>query len=184
MMLAVLDNFLYGFLVVALVLLATEHGGGLGSLNAALAVGATAAMAVVNRLVGHGSVEAMPLVMVLGFAGCAGALGVVGAGPAALLLVALGGATTLVAEVAAVTLLQRSVDDATRARVFGVYDQLNVGAIALGSLLAGPLAAVLGARGALVAAGLAVAAASTPGLRRAPARPRLSTVPRTPRPVP
>ena len=59
---------------------------------------------------------------------------------AGIVLVALAGAGSLVAEVIAVTLLQRAVPGVVAARLFGVYDQLNVGAIALGSLLAGPLA--------------------------------------------
>ena len=87
-------------------------------------------------------------------------------------LVGLAGAATLVAEIAAVTLLQRDSDPAVLARVFGVYDQLNVGAIAVGSGLAGPLAQVLGAGPALVgvAAGAGVVAALLArGLRRTPA---------------
>ena len=55
-------------------------------------------------------------------------------------MVVAAGAGTLVAEVIAVTLLQRAAPPDVTARVFGVYDQLNVGAIAVGSLLAGPLA--------------------------------------------
>ncbi len=77
-----------------------------------------------------------------------------------------------VREIAAVTLLQRDGDPAVLARVFGVYDQLNVGAIAVGSGLAGPLAQVLGAGPALVGvavcAGL-LAALLARGLRRTPA---------------
>ncbi len=156
MMLAVLDNFLYGFLIVAVVLLADESGGGvLGRLNAALAIGALAATAVVNRVTTRAWVRIMPIVMVLGFTGCLGLLGAVGVGPLAVVLVGAAGASTLVAEVAAVTLVQRAADDCTLARVFGVYDQINVGAIAAGSFVAGPLAAVLGARGALVVAAAA-----------------------------
>lgn len=164
MKLAMLDNFLYGFLVVALVLLADESGATLGRLNAALAVGALIAMTVVNRLTTGDSLSSVPLVMVLGFAVCVGLLGVVGAVHLGLLLVLAAGATTLFAEVAAVTLLQRASDDCTLARVFGVYDQLNVGAIAAGSLLAGPLSAALGVRGALAVAAAACATLALPTL--------------------
>jgi len=50
----------------------------------------------------------------------------------------------------AVTLLQRAAPEDLIARLFGVYDQLNVGAIAVGSLIAGPLADRLGADTAIV----------------------------------
>ncbi len=56
MTVAVIDNFLYGYLVVAMVLLAESTLGGadaVGWLNAGLSVGALAAMAVVNRLAAH-----------------------------------------------------------------------------------------------------------------------------------
>ena len=182
MMLAVLDNFLYGFLIVAVVLLAEESGGGdLGRLNAALAIGALAAAAVVNQVTTRGCVRIMPLVMVLAFTGCLGLLGIAGVGQLAVILVGGAGAATLVAEVAAVTLVQRAADDCTLARVFGVYDQVNVGAIAAGSFVAGPLAAALGARGALMvgaAAGTVLALAAlvpTAGSRAARAASRVPT---------
>ena len=73
---------------------------------------------------------------------------------------AVAGATTLVAEVMAVTMLQRSAPDELVARVFGVYDQLNVGAIAVGSLIAGPLAEVLGPQLAIVVVALGCLVAS------------------------
>ena len=72
---------------------------------------------------------------------------------AAAVAVAIGAAflaATLIAEVLAVTLLQRAAPEDLIARVFGVYDQLNVGAIAVGSLIAGPLADRLGAGTAIV----------------------------------
>ena len=75
-------------------------------------------------------------------------------------LVAVAGATTLIAEVIAVTLLQRSAPDELVARVFGVYDQLSVGAIAVGSLIAGPLAEALGAQLAIVVVALGCLVAS------------------------
>lgn len=65
-------------------------------------------------------------------------------------LVGLAGAASLLAEVTSVTLLQRAAPEELTARVFGVYDQLNVGAIAVGSLIAGPLADTFGAGPAMV----------------------------------
>ncbi len=158
--LAVLDNFLYGYLVVAIVLLADAAPGGdgpLGLLNAALTAGALASMLVVNRFIRGDRTSAVLVVTLLGFCATLVVLGAVGATAFGVAVVAVAGGTTLVAEVAAVTLLQRGTDSGTLARVFGIYDQLNVGAIALGSLLAGPLSAVAGPRGGLVAvAGLGI----------------------------
>ena len=160
MSLAVLDNFLYGYLVVAIVLLADaapEGDSPLGLLNATLTAGALASMLVVNRFTRGDRTSAVLVVTLLGFCATLVVLGAVGATALGVALVAVAGGTTLVAEVAAVTLLQRGTDSGTLARVFGIYDQLNVGAIALGSLLAGPLSAVAGPRGGLVAvAGLGI----------------------------
>ena len=153
MTVAVIDNFLYGYLVVAMVLLAEQMLGGertVGWLNAALSVGALAAMLVINRLAGYHRPAPVLLVVMTVFCVATALIGVSGSVPFIVAMVALAGASTLIAEVIAVTLLQRAAPDALVARVFGVYDQLNVGAIGLGSLLAGPLAASLGANAAIV----------------------------------
>jgi MFS family permease len=152
MTVAVIDNFLYGYLVVAMVLLGERLLGGtntVGLLNAALSVGALASMAVVNRMAAHTRPgPALAAVMIV-FAVSTGLAGLVGWLPLTIALIAVAGGTTLIAEVMAVTLLQRAAPDALVARVFGVYDQLNVGAIAVGSLIAGPLADALGADAAI-----------------------------------
>ncbi len=172
--LAMVDNFLYGYVVVTLVLLA---GGAGGVLPGALTVGALVAVVAAGRLArGFSTARLLTsglLVFVLALVGAGLATRTVGVElGAAVPLVALAGAATLVAEIAAVTLLQRDGDPAVLARVFGVYDQLNVGAIAVGSGLAGPLAQVLGAGPALVGvavcAGL-LAALLARGLRPTPA---------------
>lgn len=153
MSLAVLDNFLYGYLVVAIVLLAAatpDDGSPLGLLNAALTAGALASMLVVNRLTRGDHTSTVLVVTLLGFCLTLVALGAADASALGVALVVFAGGTTLVAEVAAVTMLQRATDSGTLARVFGIYDQLNVGAIALGSLLAGPLSAAMGPRAGLV----------------------------------
>lgn len=185
---AVLDNLLYGYLVVAVVVLTEDRAGGLGRLNAALAVGAVAAVVVVNRLAQHAGPALLPVTLAV-FAASVAALGVAGPGLAGAALVLLAGATTLVAEVAAVTALQEGADAGLLGRVMGLYDQVNVGAVAVGSFLAGPLADLVGARTALVAVGggaavVALSGAVPPlGWRRsgALAPPR---VPPCPRPAP
>lgn len=186
MTVAVIDNFLYGYLVVAMVLLAAEaftggsgdDGGNrsIGLLNAALSVGGVLALLPINVLAARFRPARLLLVTMTGFGAVTVLLGLSGAIGApvglAMALVAVAGGGSLIAEVTAVTLLQRAAPDELTARVFGVYDQLNVGALALGSLLAGPLAAAIGAGPAMVAVAstcLALAAVAT-GRLREPAR--------------
>ena len=151
MALAMVDNFLYGYLVVALVLLAEgdDGSGTVGRLNAALALGALAGLLVVNRLTDRPRPARMMPVAMLSFTGAVAAVVLTGPTPLGLVLVGLAGGSTLVAEVIAVTMLQRAAPNEVGARLFGVYDQLNVAAVALGSLLAGPLASRSGG-GAMV----------------------------------
>lgn len=163
--LAVLDNFLYGYLVVAVVLLVRDAGAGadgLGRLNGALAVGALLGTAVVNRVAHRRGARAVLPVMLGLFALSVVGLAFAGTGAPAVVLVAVAGAATLVGEIVAVTLLQGAVDEHTLARVFGVYDQLAVGAIALGSFLAGPLASALDVRSSVALVALCCFAAVLP----------------------
>jgi MFS family permease len=169
MVVAVLDNFLYGYLVVAVVLLATDGLGGersVGWLNTGLTVGAVGAMAVTNRAAGHRDPRAVLGPLVVGFAGAVVLLALPVPLAVAVGLVVVAGACTLVAEVGAVTVIQRATPPAVTARVFGVYDQLNVGAIAVGSAVAGPLAVLLGPRGAVTVTGLVVGVAAVAVARR------------------
>lgn len=169
MVVAVLDNFLYGYLVVAIVLLAAGGLGGnraLGWLNTGLSLGAAGAMAVTNRAAGHRDPGTVLGLLLLGFAGVVVLLALPVPLPVAVALVVVAGACTLVAEVGAVTVIQRAAPAAVTARVFGVYDQLNVGAIAVGSAVAGPLALLLGARGSVAVTGLVVAVAGVAAARR------------------
>ena len=134
MLVAILSNLLYGYLVVHLILVSGS------SLNAAFAAGGFLALGFAHRLAGTVRPSTMLVGAMAAFAGAAGVLGLTGAGSAGMFAIALAGAASLVSEVLAVTLLQRAAAEDVVARLFGVYDQLNVGAIALGSLLAGPLA--------------------------------------------
>jgi MFS family permease len=122
----------------------------IGWLNAGLSVGALAAMAVVNRLAAHRRPSIVLFAVMSTFAVTTALAALSGWFPLSVVLVTIAGAATLIAEVLAVTLLQRAAPDDLIARVFGVYDQLNVGAIAMGSLIAGPLADRLGADTAIV----------------------------------
>ena len=184
MTVAVVDNFLYGFLVVAAVLLGERVLGGgdaVGWLNAGLSVGALVSMLLVTRLTAHARPVLQLGVAMIGFAGTVALLGVsglLGSLPLAVVMVVGAGAGTLVAEVVAVTLLQRAAPPDVTARVFGVYDQLNVGAIALGSLLAGPLADALGVSASIVVVALAGLLASVVAVSRVGGGPRHALGPR------
>jgi hypothetical protein len=160
MLVAILSNLLYGYLVVHLMLLSGT------SLNAAFAVGAFMALAVAHRLAGTVHPSAMLVGGMAAFAGAAVVLGLAGVGVDGVLAIAVAGAASLVSEVVAVTLLQRAAGQEVVARLFGVYDQLNVGAIALGSMLAGPLSTALGVGAALVVVALACLVAASAALVR------------------
>ena len=167
MLLAMLDNLVYGYLVAVLVLLAVGDRGAAGTLQATLTAGAVLAALLVGVLSRRRSTRSL-LTGGLVVSGAAVAmLGAFGTGaPVAVLVpwVALAGAAGMVAEVAAVSLLQRSPDPSTVARVFGVYDQLNVGAIAVGSALAGGLGHLVGTRASLLIVGTLVVVLVVPAL--------------------
>lgn len=139
LLIALLNNLLYGFLVVALVLLTATADERLGALNVALTVGALVGMLVVNRLARRRPTAVMVLLLAV-FGLAVGLLGAVGTGSTGLALVGLAAAASVVAEVVAVTVLQRVVPATAHGRVLGLYDQVAVGAIGLGSLVAGPAA--------------------------------------------
>ncbi|MCU0263418.1 MAG: MFS transporter [Candidatus Nanopelagicales bacterium] len=172
--LAVVDNFLYGYLVVAIVLLGsrTFDAGerGVGWLNSAFALGAIASMLVTPRLGGVGREPRVIVVTLTLFVAAAVGVAIAPDLVVALPLIFLAGMFTLIVEIVAVTLIQRLTHEAVTARVFGVYDTLAVAAIALGSALAGVLSEVVGVSGALGLAcliTLVLTAALVPNLRSA-----------------
>ena len=72
----------------------------------------------------------------------------------AFLLVAVVGFANTLVDVAAFTLLQRTVPDAVLARVFGILESVMYGTTVAGALAAPPLVAILGLDAALVVTGL------------------------------
>jgi MFS family permease len=156
---AMLDNFVYGYLVVALVLVATEALGlaeaGIGVLTTAFAVGALASFAVNQRLGDPGKEVAVLVIGMVGFAAVTAGLALARSLPMVTALLALAGLLTIAVEVVAVTLIQRSAPQQVAARVFGFYDTVAIALIAFGSALAGVLSDTVGlANGMLAVASL------------------------------
>lgn len=155
LLLAILDNALYGYMVVAIVLAGALRNGpeGVGWLNAAFAVGAFLSLALAANLRTDHGVRRI-LHFLVGFGVSAVGLAVATRLPVAVVAVLFAGMFTVIAEIAAVTELQRLAPDAAAARIFGLYDTLAVGVIAIMTALAGWLSDLIG-----VSAGLVVVAA-------------------------
>ncbi|MFL5960230.1 MAG: MFS transporter [Gaiellaceae bacterium] len=141
--------------VLALRLLASGNAG-LGWLNAAMGIGSLAGAAVVaviaarRRLAGG-----FALGVLLGGAAVAATAAVSSLAPALILLGVVGVGAILV-QVNGMTLLQRSAENEVLGRVFAVLESLVLGSMALGALIAPGLISWLGARAALVVAGLSL----------------------------
>jgi MFS family permease len=139
--------------VIALGLLGLPAAGA-GYLTAALGAGGVVGGILALRLVGrrHLAPSMVTGLLVYGLASAAIAVGslpvlVVG-------LLVIGGAGYVQADTAGRTLLQRVVPDRVLARVFGVLEGLQMGALAVGSILAPVLTSTLGIRGGILAIGL------------------------------
>jgi MFS family permease len=147
-----------GALIVFAVVLAIDvlHLGnaGVGYLDCAFGVGGILGGVAAVGLAGSRRIAAGFAIGVLAWGVGVALLGVTSTTVVALVLLAGVGAGNTVVDVAAVTLLQRSADDAVLGRVFGVLETVLLSALGLGSILA-PLAIhVLGIRAALISTGL------------------------------
>jgi hypothetical protein len=151
------QTFVFGALTVLVVVLALDvldtGPAGVGFLNAALGVGGVVGTVGAFALVGRTRLAAS-----FGLGNVFWGLPLVAAGiwPQAagtLVLFAVIGAANTIADVAGTTLLQRAVDDAVLARVFGALETLIVASIGLGALAAPALVSAFGSRGALMAVG-------------------------------
>ena len=146
---------MFNVLVVVLALEVLDLGtAGVGLLDGIVGVGAVLAVFVAAGLAGRrrlaGAFGLGLLLWGLPLVVTAGSSSVVAT---ALLLVLVGVGNTLV-DVTGITLMQRTTPDAVLGRVFGAFEALVVLAMGVGSLLAPLLVAAVGARGALLAAGL------------------------------
>jgi MFS family permease len=154
-------------LYVVLALAVLDMGAsGAGYLNAAFGLGGAVGIVVTASLVGRRRL--MPAVLT-GLVVWAAAFAVLAAWPtvggALLLLAVAGGARSLV-DVGSRTLLQRTSPPNVLAGVFGVLEGLQAAALAVGSLLAPLVIAVLGGRAAVLTVGLLLPALALTGGRR------------------
>jgi MFS family permease len=140
-------------IVVAALELLDLGESGVGFLNSAVGVGglfgAIAAFALVGR---QRLASDFGLGLVLwGFP--IALIGVFPDPPIALILLGLVGVGNTVVDVAALTLLQRTVPDAVLTRVFGVVQSVFVATLGIGAIVAPLLIELVGIRGALMATG-------------------------------
>ena len=139
--------------VVVAVELLSMGSAGVGWLNGAIGIGATAGILAVAGVAGRRRLSryfavglllwGIPLLLIAAWPETAVAL---------LLLALLGVGNTLV-DVTGVTLMQRAASDEVLARVFGAFEALALLTMGFGALLAPFLVSALGPRGALLVAG-------------------------------
>jgi predicted MFS family arabinose efflux permease len=150
----ILCSLVYGAETVLLVLVSRQDGWGdrgYGLLLAAAGAGGILGTALVGRLARIDRVSRVVAIALL----VAGApLALMAAVPSlavALVLCALNGAGAIVVEVFAETALQQQLDEAVFGRAYGFAYPASIGGIVVGSIVAAPLAALLGLSGALLA---------------------------------
>jgi hypothetical protein len=146
-------NVLVVVLAIELLDLGTPGVGlldGMVGVGALLAVAVAAGLAGKQRLAGYFGIGLLLWGLPLSLTGAVSETAVV-----IILLVLIGVGNTLV-DVSGITLMQRSAPDEVLGRVFGVFEALAVLSMGIGSLAAPLLVSTVGARGALVVAGLII----------------------------
>jgi MFS family permease len=159
-----------GLLQVLVVVLAIEvlslGTAGVGWLSGMLGIGATLGVLAVAGVAGQRSIVRY---FALGLLLWGVPLMLIAAWPepaAAFLLLALLGVGNTLVDVTGITLMQRTASDAVLGRVFGAFEALALLAMGVGALLAPLLVSTLGARGAVLAAGLIMPVTLLPVWRR------------------
>ncbi|MCU1472082.1 MFS transporter [Amnibacterium sp.] len=157
----ILCSVLYGAETVLLVLVSQQDGWGdhgYGLLLAATGAGGVIGTALVSRLGRFSRVSRIVAVALLAAGAPLALMASVPALALALVLCAVNGAGAVIVEVFTETALQQQLDDAVFGRAYGFAFPASIGGIALGSLIAAPLAGLLGLAGALLvlAAGVCI----------------------------
>lgn len=149
----------YGLLTVTLVLVGHRvgaGGSGYGLLLGAVGVGGVLGAVVSTRMEATARWRrALACALTL----VAAALAALGVAPTLISAVALAmllGGGMIIGEVLSETALPRLLEDAVLARAYGLVYPASIGGIVAGSLIAGPVVALLGLTGTLVAAGASV----------------------------
>jgi MFS family permease len=141
-------------LVVAAVELLHVGGEGVGYLNSAIGAGGFLGILATVTLVSRGRMAAPFAIGLVLWGTPILLIGLLPVAPAAVLFLAVLGLGNAVLDVAGFTILQRSVPNAMRGRVFGVLESGVMLGTGIGSGLAPLLLALLDVRGALIATGL------------------------------
>jgi MFS family permease len=165
----VICSAVYGLLTVTLVLVAHRVGagdGGYGILLGAFGVGGVAGATLAGRLEAARRWRGTLAVALTLIAFALVMLGLVHALWAALALALVGGVGGVVAEVLSETALPQLLDEAVLGRAYALALPASLGGIVAGSLIAGPLVALLGLTGTLAVAGCAVLGLGALLLRR------------------
>ena len=165
----VLCSGVYGLLTVMLVLVSRQIGagdGGYGILLAGFGAGGLVGAALMSRGGAPATWRRTLAVALLLVAASMAALGESTTLAEALVLAVLGGSGMIVGEVLSETALPRMLDDEVLGRAYGLAVPVSIGGIVVGSLVAGPLVALLGLQGAFAAAGAFVALSAAVLLRR------------------
>jgi predicted MFS family arabinose efflux permease len=175
---ALVRGILNVMLVVASFRLLDSGESGVGFLNAAFGAGG-----LVGGLAGLGLVGLRRLArpFAAGLVLWGAPLALVGAWPHeawALTCLAVVGAGNAVLDVSGFTMIQRGIDDAVLARVFGVFEILVVTAVGVGSILGSLLVDQLGVRAALAIAGCLLPFLAAVSYRRLRALDASADVPR------
>ena len=171
-------SILWGMLDILLVVLAIDvlalGSSGVGLLNAALGAGGLlgAAAASITLIGRRGLAVPVALGIVLWAAPLA-LLGQLASAPAAIALLAIAGLGRMLLDTSSHTLLQRVAPDRMLARIFGLLEGVHMGSLAIGSILAPALVALVGEGTAFLVAGSAMLVT---GLVAWPALHRLDTV--------
>ena len=170
------QTFVRGLLTVLLVAASVEllgfGEGGVGWLNSAIGAGGLIGATGATVWMAGGRLGPAFTLALFVWGLPIAAVGLVPVGWLAIGMMAVVGIANASLDVAGLTLMQRSVPNAVRARVFGSFEGIAALTFALGSLAAAPLVDLIGLRPALVVTGAilpALALVSAPAVRRADA---------------